>query len=272
MSTAVARRDPVAEVCTTIASKEFEAKIVQALPDGVTPARFVRTTLTAIQQNPDVVKGTRQSLYNAVIRCAQDGLLPDGREAALVVFRAKGTDVVQYLPMIGGLRKIAAEYGIKIETAVVYERDKFEWELGFEPRVLHVPPALGEDRGEPIGAYAVATDKLGRKYVEVMSRQEIEEVRKVSRAATSEYGPWVKWWAEMARKTVGRRLFKQLPLHDLDERGERVISASDAEISFSPSGLDSLPHVDPSEPEEVLTGDVMDDDDDDGIPFGEPAA
>jgi recombination protein RecT len=229
----VAVRNPLQEVCTTIASDEFGQKIAQALPPNITLDRFTRVTLTAVQQNPELILADRQSLYNSVIRCAQDGLIPDGREAALVIFSVKGEKKVQYLPMIFGLRKKAAEHGFSITAYTVHEHDDFEYEIGLSPTIRHKPPKLGTDRGEIIGAYSVATDKrTGEQYLEVMSRDEIEQVRAVSRAATSEYGPWVKWYGEQCRKTVARRNYKQIPLGAVDESTERVLNAIDAEYDL----------------------------------------
>jgi recombination protein RecT len=236
MSTAVAKRDQVQEACATIASPDFAAKLSQALPAGVSVERFTRVALTAVQQNPDVVVADRRSLFNSVIRCAQDGLLPDGREAALVVFMVKQKPVVQYLPMIGGLRKVAATHGISLTAYVVYANDEFEYVLGMAPAVTHRPAPLGTERGNPIGAYAVATDHRGHKYLDVMSHTEIEKVRAISKASTSQYGPWVNHWPEMARKTVGRRLFKQLPLGQLSESEGRIVRAADAGTDFGPDG------------------------------------
>lgn len=216
-------------VCVAIASPDFRVRIEQALPPGITVDKFVRTTLTAIQQNAEVIVDP-PSLYSSAIRCAQDGLLPDGREAAFVVFRVKGEPKVQYMPMVGGLRRVAAGFGISLAAYAVHEHDDFDYGFGFQPWVAHKPPALDEDRGDPIGAYAVATDKRGLKYLEVMSRGEIEQVRAVSRAAQK--GPWVDWWSEMARKTVVRRLWKQLPLADVDEQTTRVLNAVDEEFEF----------------------------------------
>jgi recombination protein RecT len=232
----VAKRTPMAEVCQTIASQEFGLKIRQALPPNVTLNRFTRTTLTAIQQNPELITADRQSLFNSVIRCAQDGLLPDGREAALVIFKTKGGLKCQYLPMVGGLRKVAAKHDFTLSAHVVHENDEFDYTLGANPTVTHRPPKLSKPRGEIIGAYAIATDEAGKMVLppEVMSREEIESVRRVSRAATSEYGPWVNWFGEMARKTVARRLFKQLPLSDLDEQSAALMRAADAEYEFQP--------------------------------------
>lgn len=218
--------DLVAHVCTTIQTPEFKSKLAQALPQGVSVDRFTRVTLTAIQQNPAVVNGDRASLYNAVTRCAQDGLLPDGKQAALVMFG----NAVQYMPMIGGLRNIAAKHGIAMATGVVHKNDSFEYELGIEPRMVHKPAPLDQPRGDVIGAWAQAKDAAGNVYLEVMGKEDIERVRSVSRGKNGDL--WTKWYGEAARKTVGRRLFKSLPLTGLDDRETRILEAADAEIDF----------------------------------------
>lgn len=231
---------PAAQAARTVAdvilADDFKAKVEQALPPGVTVDRFIRTTLTAIQRNPDVATEKRQSsLFLAVVQCAQDGLLPDGREAAFVTFG----DTTAYMPMIGGLRKVAAKHGIALTAYVVYEKDTFSYALGFHPEVVHSPPLpLGSPRGEAIGAYAVATDGLGQRYVEVMAVADIEKIRNVSRARNN--GPWKDHWGEMARKTVARRLFKQLALADLDDISSRVVLAADVDVDFTPDPVTAL--------------------------------
>jgi recombination protein RecT len=227
MSTAVALRDKVTQIGQTIDRPEFQQQLREALPPSVSVEKFTRTTKLAVQLNPEIVEADRQSLFLAMVKCAKDGLLPDGREAALVKVRVKGKDTVAYWPMIGGFRRKAAEAGFSIEAHAVYSADTFEYELGFEPRLVHKVPPLSEPRGELIGAYAVGTGPDGQKFLEVMGREEIEAVRATSRAATSEYGPWVKWPAEMYRKTVARRLFKQLPIADLDDRARTMLQADD---------------------------------------------
>src|SRR5690606_514405 len=149
-----------------------------------------------------------------VVRLAQDGLLPDGREAAIVLFG----DKAQAMPMIAGVLKKIRQSGevAKVSAQVVHENDHFVWKLGFDEDVEHAPPALDQPRGRAIGAYATAVLKDGSRLLEVMSLEEIEQVRNVSRAAKN--GPWVAWWGEMARKTVMRRLSKRLPMStDLEE-------------------------------------------------------
>ncbi len=59
------------------------------LPSHIPVERFKRTIITALNLNPDLRKADRGSLFNAAVKCAHDGLYPDGREAALVVYKTK---------------------------------------------------------------------------------------------------------------------------------------------------------------------------------------
>jgi len=188
----------------------MEPQFVMALPPQINPKKFIRTTITAVQMNQDLLACDRRSLLGSCMKAAQDGLLIDGREAALVIFNVKGTPHAQYMPMIGGLLKKLRNSGelASISANVAYTNDEFRYELGDEERIVH-NPKMGGPRGEPIAAYAIARTKDGAIYREVMSVEEIEQVRSVSRAAKN--GPWVTWWGEMARKTVLRRLMKRLP-------------------------------------------------------------
>lgn len=187
---------------------EFQA----ALPPQIPVEKFIRTTLTAVQMNPALLNGDRRSLLGACMKAAQDGLLCDGREAALVQYGQQ----VQYMPMVGGILKKIRNSGelASISAHVVYDKDHFDYELGDDESIKH-KPFLGEDRGKPIAVYAIAKTKDGAVYREVMSVGDVEKVRGASRAGKS--GPWVQWWDEMARKTVIRRIAKRLPSSaDLD--------------------------------------------------------
>jgi recombination protein RecT len=216
-----ANANPVAVIRQNLEVMAPELKA--ALPKHVTVEKFSRVAMTAIQQNPDLVAADRRSLFGAVVRLAQDGLLPDGREAALVIFNTKnrsgGWDKkVQAMPMIAGVLKKIRQSGdvAKVGAQVVCENDHFVWKLGFDEDVEHTPPALDKPRGRVIGAYATAVLKDGSRLIEVMSIEEIEKVRAVSKS--KDKGPWVSWFEEMARKTVMRRLSKRLPMStDLED-------------------------------------------------------
>lgn len=246
---------------TAIATREVKAaldkaapEIARALPRHVDPDRFRRVAETAILNNPDLVQANKRSLVTACIKAAQDGLMPDGRDAALVVFKGQA----QYMPMIAGILKKARNSGelASVAAHVVYEADDFDYELGDDERIRH-KPALSVDRGKAKAVYAIAKTKDGAIYREVMSVQEVEAIRRVSRAANA--GPWSQWWGEMARKSVLRRLSKRLPMStDRDEDLHRTIRRDDewagpkldataepAPEPVAPSRLDALEeHID----------------------------
>lgn len=224
VSTAVAERtaNPVQVIRQNLTQMAPEFKA--ALPAHVSVEKFTRVVMTAIQNNADLANADRRSLFGAVVRLAQDGLLPDGREAAIVLFGNKA----QAMPMIAGVLKKIRQSGevAKVSAQVVYEHDHFVVKYGFDEDVEHVPPPLDKPRGKPIGAYATAVLKDGAQLLEVMSHEEIEKVRSVSRSGKN--GPWAQWWGEMARKTVMRRLSKRLPMStDLEEE----VFARDATMS-----------------------------------------
>lgn len=201
---------------------DFDANqhaIAAALPTGISIEKFKRVALIAVAATPDLLAADRRSLINSCIKCASDGLVPDGREAALVIYNTKVKDGagkehwekrVQYLPMIGGVRKRMRNSGevTSAEAHLVYEGDDFDFELGDDARIVHRPATLG-NRGNVIGAYAIIKLANGEVIREVMSVAEIERARAASRAKDS--GPWVTWWGEMARKTVLRRAAKAAP-------------------------------------------------------------
>lgn len=216
---------PVEAVCRTIQRADFRDRLAQALPPGVDVDRFTRVVLTAIQQNPQIANGDRQSLYNAAIRAAADGLLPDGREGAFVIMGGKPT----WMPMVGGIIKRLAGAGITIDAQIVHENDEFEHVLGDDSTIRHRAPKLGTPRGEPLGAYAIARLPNGMVMREVMDREQIEQVRRASRSGGS--GPWKDWWTEMARKTVTRRLAKRLPI--LDASVAEAIQRDDDLMDFA---------------------------------------
>lgn len=182
-----------------------------ALPPHVPVEKFVRVTLTAVQTNPQLLEADRRTLFAAATKAAQMGLLPDGREGAIVTFKGQA----QWMPMVSGIMKLVRNSG-EISTwsvQAVYQNDKFDFCLGDEEHIIH-KPALAK-RGDLIAVYSIVTMKDGEKSREVMSVEDVNQIRARSRSGNS--GPWQTDFAEMAKKTVVRRHAKRLPLStDID--------------------------------------------------------
>lgn len=218
------------------------AEFASALPSHIKPEKFQRVVMTVVQQQPELLSADRRSLLASCTKCAADGLIPDGREAALVIFRTKDGPKVQYMPMLAGVLKRMRNSGeiAAINVQVIHERDEFVWSPSdLDAPLQHRAPKLGEDRGKVIGAYAVAKLRDGSLMAEVMDRNEIEKVRAVSRAKDS--GPWVQWWDQMARKTVLRRLAKYLPMDAEASQTVRHDDEADAPVAVETTATEAKP-------------------------------
>lgn len=234
----------------------MQPKFAAALPTHVDPKKFTRVAITAIQHSPDLQDiarqspAARQSIYNACSRAAADGLMPDGREGAIVAFNRKVGENkyekhAQWMPMVEGLRKMVRNSGeiTNLSVQVVHENDQFDYQLGDQEFIIHKPALKG--RGKIIGAYSIATLKDGEKSREFMDIDQIEAIK--ARSKTAKFGPWVTDYSEMARKTVFRRHYKSLPKStDLDKIIEHDDEFTDAPTPTAHAGPDFATDATPS--------------------------
>lgn len=219
----------------------MRAEIAKALPTGIDPDRFIRTAITAVQMNPDLLYADRRSLLASCMRAAQDGLMPDGREAVLNIYSTKVKDpqtnretwvpTVQYLPMVRGLLKTIRNSGevAHIDAAAVYQRDDFTFERGDEPKLVHKPYLGADDPGPIIAAYVVVRLNNGEIHREVMPRRDLDKVRAQSKAQSAN-SPWAKWEDQMAIKSVIKRAEKLLPTSS--DRLARLIAHDNEAMGF----------------------------------------
>lgn len=225
MSTAVVKKQsrPIDAVRAELTSAGMQSQLKMALPKHVDIDRFNRVAITAIQQNPGLLDADRRSLFAACMTAAQLGLVTDGvlGQAYLVPYKGK----VQLIPGYRGLLTLARQSGeiASIDVDTIHEKDEVEFVLGDESRLV-VKPKFG-DRGDIIGAFAVATFKDGSKQRAVMTKDEIEVIRKRSPSGNSP--AWKDNFGEMAKKTVFRRLAKMLPLSTEAQKAVGIAEAAD---------------------------------------------
>jgi recombination protein RecT len=236
-------------------------EFLKALPSHITFEKFQRTVMSALIADPGLLAADRQSLLASCVLAASDGLLPDKREAALVVYQCKvkqgnaevWIDKVQYMPMFNGILKKVRQSKelLSVVTHPVYDKDEFEYTLGDDERITHKPYTGAEKRGLVKAAYCIVKLKDGTVMREVMTREDIDKVRDKSKAKDSQYGPWKNWYEEMARKSVFRRLAKWLPQSvDVSEAfaHDESMDILDEVKGSSPvtleNGADSVPAVD----------------------------
>lgn len=196
----------------------------------------LRTTLIiAFQNYPDLVKCSPESVKKEIMKCAADGLVPDGKEAVILPYFDKEARVHQanYQPMVHGVIKRMKELGgvFEVICSTVREADPFEFDAANPKAMTHKINPFSSNRGSIVGAYVKFVDDSDRvMHVEVMSAEQIEKVR---RASKSPNGPaWRDWYEEMCKKAVLRRGSKYISLDN--DRVREMIERMDT--LFEPMG------------------------------------
>ena len=243
----VPNRDRIATLAQALGGKKDY--LAKCLPKHLTAERVIKVALLAASRTPTLLNCTPESFVLAVIQASQLGLeagSPLG-EAYLVPYKDQCTLIVGYRGLIALARRSGEIEAI--EAHVVHAKDTLKLAYGLDAELVHTPwmptppenldeladEALAEweknaHPGPMTAVYAVARLKGGVRQVEVMTRAEVDAIRRRSRASGS--GPWVTDYEEMAKKTVVRRIAKYLPmsiemaaaLDDADrrERGEAI--------------------------------------------------
>ena len=218
-------------------------EIAKALPKSITPERVARIALTTLRKNPALLDCDPNSFLGAVMQASQLGFEIDDNlgYVYLVPFFNKKTKRKEIQLIIGyrGLIELARRSGqlISINAHTVYENEPFTLEYGLLETLKHVPLPPSK-RGKDIkGVYAVATMKDNLRTFDFLWPEEIESIKKSSKA-DSPSSPWATHEEEMMKKTVIRRLMKYLSLSPeitkatvIDEYGEAGFDTKDMFIS-----------------------------------------
>lgn len=217
------------QALTTYVSKS-EKSLAQSLPQGMSVQKFIANANSAIMTHPQrdkLLEADRTSIFTACKKAASDGLMLDGREAALVVYNTKQGNswvpTAQYIPMTQGLVKLARNSGeIKsIIAEVVYSNDKFTYRIGIDEMPLHEPDWFG-DRGEPIGVWAAVRLKDGEVIARMLPKSKIMAIADGSKTNSKQYSPtegsyFDEWWRKAAIKNVLKYAPKSTELERLNE-------------------------------------------------------
>ncbi len=195
--------------------KAMEPEIKKALPEVITPERFTRMALSALNTTPKLKECTQMSFLAALMNAAQLGLEPNTPlgQAYLIPYKNKGVMECQFQIGYKGLIDLGYRNPQMqiISAQTVYENDDFEYELGLNPRLEHHPTL--EDRGEVRLFYGLFKLTNGGFGFEVMSKTAMDAFAKeYSKSADSSFSPWKTNYEAMAKKTVIKQALKYAPV------------------------------------------------------------
>lgn len=199
--------------------KKSMPRIMSVAPKHLSEERLYQLTISAINHNPRLMECDAASLLSCVMRCSALGLEPssvDGLGRAFILpFRNKSKGKMEATFILGykGMIDLARRSGEieSISARAVYDGDTFEYEFGLNERLTHIPTStLPKTKENLTHVYMVARFKDGGHYMDVMTKDEIENVRKQSKSPNSP--AWVDHYEAMSKKSVVRRGFPYLPV------------------------------------------------------------
>lgn len=220
-----------------------EKNIKAVLPAHMDFEKVMQSVRLAVAQNPGLASCDPKTVLFSVMAACRLGLEINSplHEAALVPFKTECTLMIEYR----GFQTLARRSPdvSRIEARVVVSDDQFNYELGTRPRIDHKPKGTPKGDGSNVThAYAIAFLKDGSYIFDVLTRDDVEAARAVSRMRGGD--TWTKWYGEMARKTAVRRLSKYLPLSpemaaavELDIRGDTGEVSAPSALIDSPESM-----------------------------------
>ena len=199
----------------------------------------INFAIQALKKSEYLQKCGAESILESVMNISQTGLSlnPVLGYAYLVPMKKKCV----LMPGYQGLIKLVTDAGsVKaIEVNLIYEGDDCVIDLASVEKVVkHIPYIMtGNDKGAIRGGYSIGMLNEGGRHIEVMSRNDIENIRGYSEsykyAEKEGYNnsPWHTNEEEMFRKSIVRRHFKYLPKSD-NKQLEKALELDNEDYDF----------------------------------------
>ena len=235
-SKALTGKNKMQTLADLLRSDESKAKILEGAPKYFNEDALIRVAISAIQKNQKLLDCTQGSILSALMECAYFGLYPESttNEAHLVPFKDQCVLITGY----AGLIKMATNSGLvsHVEVSKVFENDYFEYHLGFNKKLDHIPVGqgsggkhwwsrkksidLGQTRGDYLGTYAVVVFTNGRKDFRYVTKEEgMAHGERYSKSFKYKDSVWKLDPQAMITKTAVRCSLKFVPKSPQSERG-----------------------------------------------------
>lgn len=208
-----------------LASELERPTVVEALPPDFNRARFVQNTIALVHDSEQLANIPQQKLIPALMKGAYLGLDFFNKECYAVPYG----QTVQFMPSYTGMVKLAKRFSRRpikdVYAHIVRDGDEFESGMEDGHEYVRYKPKPFND-GPIVGAFAVAQYEDGGIKVEVMSKQQLDAVKRMSKAQSGT--AWKFFADEMYRKSVIRRLCKGIDL-DMDAEQARIFRDEEAQ-------------------------------------------
>lgn len=213
------------ELGIVLASELERPSVTEALPPDFNRARFVQNTVALVHSNEELSRIPQARLVPALLKGAYLGLDFFNKECYAIPYG----QTVQFMASYTGMVKLAKRFSKRpltdVYAHIVRDGDEFESGMDDGREYVRYKPKPFSD-APIVGAFAVAQFADGGIKVEVMSKSQLDAVKRMSKAQSGT--AWKFFADEMHRKSVVRRLCKGIDL-DMDAEQARVMQDEEPE-------------------------------------------
>lgn len=258
----MAKNTQIVEISNYLITKVDRIGDLMPSNAGITPLRFVRVALLAINDNPRLLQCTRESIYSALLESARLGLEIGGAlpQACLVPYGKKAVFQILYRGLIELVTRSGSVREVGVE--VVYEGDAFKREMGIDGKWTHIASdAPDREQREITHVYSEFRLADGRIKRYAMTKAEIDaHAERFSPSVMDKEGAWKQHWKAMAMKTVIRQPIMRglLPIRLRDEEQKYVVrdpvpSTSIRELAGTFGIPENVPEIECDAEGEIMT-------------------
>lgn len=263
VTAAVAKRDTGPQALI----KQYSTDFASVLPSHIKAETWVRLAQGALRRGKrldngqfelEVAAANNPGVFlAALLDAARQGLEPGTEQYYLTPRKVKGR--LEILGIRGYQGEIELIYRAgavsSVIAEVVYTGDGFRYQPGRDEQPEHEIDWDAEDRGTLRLVYAYARMKDGAtSRVVVLSRRDIDRIKKSAQGAESDYSPWKQHEAAMWLKSAVHQLQKWVPT-SAEYRREQLRAAVEAQAAGARIGGQTARQVE----EYVVEGEIVDD-------------
>jgi phage RecT family recombinase len=183
--------------------------------------KLARSFAWEININDKLKSCSQISMVEAFYKCCEYGLNPAKSlgQAWMIPYNGKIDFQIGYR----GWLKILFNNPIvsNVYSYNVYENDQFDYELGMNPNIKHIPAKGKQTKDDLVASYGVVKLKNGEAQIRVCLRDEIDESMAVSRGSYKAESPWKTNFEAMSLvvpiRKMGNNLGLPLRIEEYDE-------------------------------------------------------
>ena len=190
------------------AKAEFAESLQSMAPHRSEVRKIVSAYINAVATDPKLQRFELATHLAALTKCVRMGLHPGPLNHVYLIPQRGIIDALpSYKGLIARLKRLEGVASVQAHT--VHEGDEFSMSAGTKPEIRH-EIKLG-DRGAFRGVYAIVFYKDQNFQFDYMTASEVNAIKAASKQTG---GPWSKWFDQMAKKSIVKRLISFMGFED----------------------------------------------------------